>query len=703
VKRRILLALVMVMMFSLSTCFALAGKPPQTALDVTISSPQDGVVVEYGGAFEVTGTVLAKRGDAGDVQTFVQYALGEGSTDFSDVGLTDIHIVSGDQPQAQTLLGDQSYPVSWTLTGSPGTYEIRIFSQGSTSKSGSSDSRTVTLLGLPPEPPPPGIETIDSEYQDPETGFGTSSGTYENTYYADGAYEILIEEADPNGTRNPTDDTTAFGWIYVFDNLDTTRTDTTFCFYGHMELSGEYTDSGFLEWDDHDTGFFVQENSSGSWKTIAAITNTYSDRMYSVDVPDDSSQTIYLRIVDNDRSHDRKSPQITSLYVDQAYIVYEPAFEYFIDDISIEIQPGSDSVRMGDIDNDGQNEVYMTYHLSEDGTVKYYDYIDGVWTEEVLAGVSIQGWLQVEDLDGDGSNELLTEETRNDVPLLGYHKYEGGVWTYYEIAPISIFHTVVVGDVDNDDDDVMNEVVVCKDPCDGYELRYYDYDPGNDIWEEINIRDFTHTFSGIEIADINHDGNNEIVWLGYSPEPPVGESALKYFELIGEDWVERNILNVDGGKCMDTGDVDNDGEIEIALGHYTHPERENQVRVYDYDDVLGWEEHIVADVTEALGPICDVAIGDVDNNDDGDYELAVGFLDAGVGLTNETIRYYEYDDIADEWIEHEVADTDMTVAVLEIGNVDNDSETEILVGLRVSPYDDSAVAPELRYYKVHRM
>ncbi|MHA2351895.1 MAG: hypothetical protein ACXABX_02095 [Candidatus Thorarchaeota archaeon] len=692
-KRKIVLVLAFLLTLSLSFNLALAGKPPKTALDVTISNPPDGHTVEDGGIFSVTGNVVAKRGDAGSVETYVQCAFGEGSTDFTNVDGTYLEIISGGQPHITELLKDELYEVSWTLTGMPGTYEIRIFSQGSTSKDGESNSRTVTILGPPPEPPPTDYETIDLEYQDPETGFGTSSGTYENTYYADGLYEILMEEKNSHGTKNPTDDTADLGWIYIFNNLGT-RDDTTFCFSGHLELSGEYLDSGFLEWDDQDTAFYVQEDSTGEWKTIAAITNIGEDRMYSVDVPNDDDTTIRLRIVDNDRGTEGKSPQISSLYVDQAYIVFEPAFEYFIDDISVDLPVNFDAVRIGDIDNDDVNEVYLTYQF-DDFTIKYYDYADGVWTETPLAGVNVQGWVQVEDIDSDGWNDLLTMETINDDPSIGYHRYDGAGWTYYKIASVSITHTLVVGDVDNDDE---NEVLACKDPCDGYELKYYDYVNGD--WIEVGLKTWDYAYSGIDIADIDNDSLNEIVWLGYSPEPAIGESALKYFKIVGDGFEEYDILNVDGGRCMDIGDADNDGDIEIALGHYTNPTDENQVRVYDYDiGTASWMEYIVDDVTEALGPICNVKIDDVDNDDLN--EIAIGLFDDGSGLANVTIRYYEYE-TGLGWTEFKVTDTEMTVADLQIGDVDSDGENEILVGL-TTWYPDSIVAPELRYYKVNRM
>ncbi|MFX1272802.1 MAG: hypothetical protein ACFFAX_14035, partial [Promethearchaeota archaeon] len=222
-KKRILIGFLLVMMFSLSTCFVLAGKPAKTVLDVTISNPDDGLEVPYDevseacGTFEVRGTVTARRGDAGLVQTFVQYAIGEGSTDFNFVGDANIQIVSGDEHQDAILAKDEPYDVIWTLTGTPTTYEIRLFSQGATSKDGESSSRTVTLLGPPPEPPPDpptDCETIDDEYKDPENPFGTSSGTFVNTYFVDEVYEVLMEQPNSHGTKNPTDDTADLNWIY---------------------------------------------------------------------------------------------------------------------------------------------------------------------------------------------------------------------------------------------------------------------------------------------------------------------------------------------------------------------------------------------------------------------------------------------------------------------------------------------------------
>jgi hypothetical protein len=698
-KRRILSVAFLLALLFLSTSLAMAGKPPagkpsKASLDVTILSPVDGLTIEQGETFEVVAAVLAKNGDAGQVDSYVQYAV-EGSTAFTNAGDdTELYILEGfEQPQTQVLANGVSYQVSWVLGGNPGTYEVRVSSQAATAKSDSSQSCTITING---PPPPPGIETIDDEYKDPDAAFGVSVGTYQNTYNRDGVYEVLKEATNSQGTKNPTDDTADLNWIYVFSNLDTSRNDTTFCLYGHMERSGEYLDSGFLEWDDQDTAFYVQEKSSGEWKTIAAITNMGADKPYCVDVPDDDSSTVYLRIVDNDRGYERKSPQVSSLYVDQAYIVYEPAFEYIIDDISFIVPTDRDCLRIADIDNDGWNDVYFTFQDNENGAIKYYSYSNGRWIEKTLPGINALCMLQVEDLDNDGINEILTDEYINGEAVLGYYKYIDGIWTSYtKIATLPLAACAFI--VGNIDDDSENEVLVSKDPCDGFEIKYYDYNSEFDNWTEVGLVTWSYYAAGFGMADIDNDldGYSEIFWLGISTDHP-GNSALKYFKYNGNEWVIHEILNVDNGECMDIGDVGNDGHIEIAIGHYAYPERENQVRIYEYSDGI-WSEHVVAYLSEALGPISDITIADIDNDDAN--EIAIGLWDDGVGLDNGSIRYYELDETTGEWTEYIVADPDMTIAVLQIGDLDNDGENEVLVGLTTT-YSYSVVAPELRYYKL---
>ncbi|MFX1263091.1 MAG: hypothetical protein ACFFAZ_13470, partial [Promethearchaeota archaeon] len=115
-----------------------------------------------------------------------------------------------------------------------------------------------------------------------------------------------------------------------------------------------------------------------------------------------------------------------------------------------------------------------------------------------------------------------------------------------------------------------------------------------------------------------------------------------------------------------------------------------------------WSEQIVSDVpggcVEISTAVMHVSIGDVDN--DNENEVAIGIIDDGWrGLTNDAVRYYEYNRTTETWTEHVVSDPDLTAEVVVVGDVDNDGANEILVGL-TSWYSYSTQVPELRYYKI---
>ncbi|MFW9944934.1 MAG: FG-GAP-like repeat-containing protein, partial [Candidatus Sifarchaeia archaeon] len=304
--------------------------------------------------------------------------------------------------------------------------------------------------------------------------------------------------------------------------------------------------------------------------------------------------------------------------------------------------------------------------------------------------------LDIGDVDNDGQNEIwvsfLKYEGGNWISSLRYYEYEENVWNHQDVAflesPISV---VTIGDPDNDHAD---EVVIASFPFDGYELRYYEYSSGT--WLGVNVDDSLGECHGIEIADIDHDLDNELVILAHDP---AGGSQLKYFEYDSGTFTRYDILNVPDGWEIDTGDVDRDGEIEIAWANYAAPD--NELRVYDYESGA-WVERFVSDVpggsVDTATAVHHVSIGDVNN--DGFNELAIGIFDDGWrGLSHESVRYYEYDELTRSWNEHNVTDPDLTAEVVVIGDVDSDGDNEILVGL-ASWYSYSTQVPELRYYKI---
>jgi hypothetical protein len=208
------------------------------------------------------------------------------------------------------------------------------------------------------------------------------------------------------------------------------------------------------------------------------------------------------------------------------------------------------------------------------------------------------------------------------------------------------------------------------------------------VWTQIDVHDSLGECDGIEVADVDHDDLNEMIYYGYNEPMP---HTLKCFEYNGGTWTNYDILDPPVGWEMDTGDVDNDGNIEIAVGGWFAAE--NKVRVYKYN-ASGWFEFNVTDLQDAPGNVNvrHVVIGDLDN--DSDNELAIGLEDHGT--TDHGLRYYEYN--ASRWDEYRIADYDSNVEVVEIGDVDNDGLNELLVGItpdESTPQNVSAI----RYYE----
>jgi len=668
-RRNLTIALFMGLLIFTSITITQSKRPPKATLRVEITAPSDGTIIEYEGSFTVSGNILCQGDDAGTVNSYVQYSIGEGSNDFNTVDGSNFQIIAGDHPQSQNLLKDEFYSVFWELTGSPGTYEIRIFSEAQRTKSGSSDSRTVTVEG---PSPPPDIEAIDSEYQDPIIGFGTTSGSYVSTYLVDGTYEILNEEKNTHGTKKPRDDTTELGWIFIFEDLQE-RQNTVLNIFGHANFPSDDTDGAFI----------FQLQSGDSWIPILEFRNPDVDRLFTADIPDDTSTIIVLRVVDNDQTEGNKI--ISSLHIDQTFISYDQTNEFNIADFDGKI--GYRGVKIGDVDNDNENEIAVLINTpSHTGQIRIYEYQSESWNEEIIVENSVWGWeLAIGDVDNDLLNEIAVAFIYDSQGYeLKYYEFDGTSWNEYNIAnPDGTTLAVAIGDIDNDG---QNEVAVGTMQGSGYELSYYEYETGS--WNQFNIENNLGECDGIEIADIDHDGLNELVYAGMGGTYQV----LSYYEFDSGTWTRNDILDPPTSWGIDTGDVDNDGKTEIAWGAYSA--NQNEVRVYKLED-NNWCEHIVSDVPggwtdETHGTsIYHVAIGDLDN--DGLNELAIGLQDIPTRPSDQTIRYYEFSE--GNWIEYTVSDPDVSVEVVIIGDIDNDGENELLVGLDPTVF-------ELRYYEI---
>jgi len=341
---------------------------------------------------------------------------------------------------------------------------------------------------------------------------------------------------------------------------------------------------------------------------------------------------------------------------------------------------GPRALDVGDIDGDSLAEIVAGFMTLYGPQLYYYELVDDQWVATLLAEdfMSIKS-VTIGNLDDDADNEILIGGTGIEMANseLCYFEFVSNEWVIQNITnPDQVILATAIGDLDNDG---VNEVAVGYGQiAGGYELRYYEFNGGS--WTEFNVDDDLGESDGIQIADVDKDDENELIYLGGS----LNQDALCYYDYNEGAWTKTTIPCWSGWE-IDAGDVDNDGDIEIAWGNFYQPE--NEVRIYD--NIAGiWTEVNVSDMNacaEGTG-IYHVEIGDVDNDE-------LNELVIGAERVLYQIRYFEYVD--DTWIGYNISSTPFSAQVVKIADIDYDNKNEIVVGL--SSYETTS--DEIRYYE----
>jgi hypothetical protein len=128
--------------------------------------------------------------------------------------------------------------------------------------------------------------------------------------------------------------------------------------------------------------------------------------------------------------------------------------------------------------------------------------------------------------------------------------------------------------------------------------------------------------NGIHIADINGDGNNDILASSYS-----GDKLVWYSNNGDGTFADEEIISdtVDGPGTIVTGYIDAGSTLDIALSVYGGDSDTDSV-IWFANDGLPWTKQYVVPETAGLG--CgDIDIADVDG--DSDLDIIVSNTDAG--------------------------------------------------------------------------
>jgi len=314
--------------------------------------------------------------------------------------------------------------------------------------------------------------------------------------------------------------------------------------------------------------------------------------------------------------------------------------------------PGHASVRIGDIDNDGQREVvasnyYVTLREKVKRTlVDHTDfricvYKNGCVNEAVLGDMNlivspplgeIEGTIIIDSAIGDADNGSVGEP-HNELVLA--RTFQVDIWrysspgTYETIGRVSGYlRNVEIGDADNDG---KNEIV-CTSQGSCFPVIFKQDELGQ--WYKMSVEALGsqyfgpgHTYLDLfyaKVREADNDGQKEIIACGNN-----GRLMVWKYDKANAAWTINFIgdyLGVNTAGAIDAGDIDGLGRNEILLSVWG--ERKYSPRIYRYS--YDWTSHKYILVASYISPnsVGDLVLGDLD----GDKKPEVGLNRGTSGL-----------------------------------------------------------------------
>jgi len=283
------------------------------------------------------------------------------------------------------------------------------------------------------------------------------------------------------------------------------------------------------------------------------------------------------------------------------------------------IQCDAGGMAIGDVTNDGKNEIAATWY---DAIYKYF--FGKYWM------IGANPWIffnqggsadcLIGDCDNDGKNELIVSggpgwQSTSPVPEITVLKWNGlwlqrvAGWKDSDVA--GYVYMSGLGDVN---DDGQNEVVCAN----ADKVLVLKWDSENKVFQSTIIKQYAHNQEspfGCVCKDCDGDGKAEILVSFYAPH-------ITIFKWNGSGYEVQFDVFWPGGdpviEGIDAGDTDNDGMPEVCAGAgVTH--------------ILQWNgtTYVQEATLPTYGWMAVVCIGDCDN--DGKNEINAGNVDVNEG------------------------------------------------------------------------
>ncbi len=362
-------------------------------------------------------------------------------------------------------------------------------------------------------------------------------------------------------------------------------------------------------------------------------------------------------------------------------------------DESVFMPVGASDADFADIDGDGDQDLVITGYNNQTGTARLYQN-DGSGNFTFIDGTPFtplaNGTVNFEDVDGDNDKDLLitgihvinsnTRETTTEL----YLNDGAGNFTVATNLSIAKVHrsTANFADLDGDNDlDLFITGDTTYTGNDGQFSALYIND-GSGVFTEASGNSFTNIEQGaVDIADVDHDGDIDILMAGYKGYNKGGNVAELYtndgsgsFTMTDATTFPRVIrgsvsfADINGDSSPDVLVTGNMGGRNVASLYYSHGN--GTFAVVPRSQVI--------EVGNNQQPYAAAAFADVDN--DGDPDLIVSGQTDSITAT---ILYYNWQgNFHPDWdvTERPVSELpSLSSSALDFADVDNDGDQDILL------------------------
>jgi K319-like protein/VCBS repeat protein len=351
----------------------------------------------------------------------------------------------------------------------------------------------------------------------------------------------------------------------------------------------------------------------GQWGQIHAIDARSHVQKWSVNNPDHGVSGVALGDVDRDGTKELLWGAGGSSTGADHLSVADPS-SGTVEWKSMHVDGPLSAVAVGDVDDDGEDEIVMISFESDSGYAEGIIHIFNARTHalEFQQKLGIMDWMGVRsvkigDVDGDGRTEFVV--TTGNIYDGVIRVYDGATHALKrQSAGYSgnFFTALAIGDVDGDG---KTEIVAGQGRehtgAQGVFLIVFDGATLQEKWRSVDLGSYWGGVYDIKLADLDGDGHTEIV-------VSVSGNRLLVYDGVNHD---LKLMIEHKSRALDIADIDGDGMREILAGR-------DDGRI----DVFDGKSFALKKTVSSFGtsPVDALRVADLDGNGTGEWLVASG-------------------------------------------------------------------------------